>query len=236
MLLLTRLWLSFTFFFANYAPATSIAFGLHIDIEKRPASAVHHFAPDGDLPEQIKKLADEDLVRLGTLYLRDIRNIAPSAARVTDKMPSNFRFAGLIQLALPNARIIHTRRDPVDTCVSCFSTLFARGQTIAYELGELVGYYQTYERLMDHWRGVLPEGMMLEVSYENLVTDFEAQARRILAHCGLEWDEACLDFYKTKRAVKTASAGQVHRPLYSSSVGRRSWYGDLLRPLLDALS
>ena len=138
MLLLTRLWLSFTFFFANYAPATSIAFGLHIDIEKRPASAVHHFAPDGDLPEQIKKLADEDLVRLGTLYLRDIRNIAPTAARVTDKMPSNFRFAGLIQLALPNARIIHTRRDPVDTCVSCFSTLFARGQTIAYELGELV--------------------------------------------------------------------------------------------------
>ena len=159
-----------------------------------------------------------------------------AAARVTDKMPSNFQFAGLIQLALPNARIIHTRRDPVDTCVSCFSTLFARGQPFAYELGELGRYYRTYERLMDHWRGVLPEGVMLEVSYENLVTDFEAQARRILAHCGLEWDEACLAFYKTKRAVKTASAGQVHRPLYSSSVGRGSWYGELLRPLLDALN
>ena len=109
--------------------------------------------PHVGLPEQIKKLADEDLVRLGTLYLRDIRNIAPTAARVTDKMPSNFRFAGLIQLALPNARIIHTRRDPVDTCVSCFSTLFARGQPFAYELGELGRYYRTYERLMDHWRG-----------------------------------------------------------------------------------
>jgi hypothetical protein len=89
---------------------------------------------------------------------------------------------------------------------------------------------------MDHWRALLPEAVMIDVRYEDLITDFEPQARRILAHCGLEWDEGCLAFYKARRAVKTASAGQVHQPLYSSSVGRGSWYGDMLRPLLDALN
>jgi tetratricopeptide (TPR) repeat protein len=186
--------------------------------------------------EQIKTLTGEDLIRLGTRYLCGIRNIAPDAERVTDKALANFRFAGLIHLALPNARIIHTRRDPVDTCVSCFSTLFARGQPFAYELGELGRYYRAYERLMDHWRAVLPEGVMLEVRYEQLVADFEGQARRIVAHCGLAWDEACLAFYKTQRPVKSASAPQVYQPLYNTSVGRGSCYGDLLGPLLDALS
>jgi tetratricopeptide (TPR) repeat protein len=188
------------------------------------------------LPEKIRKIADDDLLRLATFYLRKLWNMAPNAERVTDKMPSNFRFAGLIHLALPNARIIHTRRDPIDTCVSCFSTLFAQSQAFTYELGELGRYYRAYEQLMNHWREVLPEGVMLEVRYEELVTDFEAQVRRILAHCGLEWHDACLAFYKAKRPVKTASAAQVHQPLYRSSVGRGSRYGDMLRPLIDALS
>ena len=186
--------------------------------------------------EQIGTFADEDLVRLGTQYLCGIQNVAPNAERMTDKMPSNFRFAGLIHLALPNARIIHTRRDPLDTCVSCFSTLFARGQPFAYELGELGRYYRAYEQLMDHWRAVLPDDVMLEVRYEELVADFGAQARRIIAHCGLAWDEACLAFDKTQRPVKSASAPQVYQPLYNTSVGRGSHYGNLVRPLLDALS
>jgi tetratricopeptide (TPR) repeat protein len=187
-------------------------------------------------PELIRTLAAEDLLRLGTQYLCGIENIAPSAERVTDKMLSNFRFAGLIHLALPNARIIHTRRDPVDTCVSCYSTLFARGQPFAYELGELGRYYRAYERMMDHWRRVLPDGVMLEVRYEELIADFERQARRVIAHCGLAWDEACLTFYKTQRPVRSASAAQVHQPLYNTSVGRGSHYGELLRPLLDTMS
>ena len=186
-------------------------------------------------PELTRTLADEELVRLGTRYLRGIQTMAPNAERVTDKMPSNFRFAGLIHLALPNARIIHTRRDPVDTCVSCFSTLFARGQPFAYELGELGHYYRAYERLMDHWQAVLPEGVMLEVRYEELVADLEGQARRLVAHCGLTWDEACLTFYRTQRPVKSVSATQVYQPLYNTSVGRGSCYGDLLQPLFDAL-
>ena len=186
-------------------------------------------------PEQIRTLADEDLVQLGTRYLCGIRNIAPNAERVTDKMPSNFRFAGLIHLALPNARIIHTRRDPIDTCVSCFSTLFARGQPFTYELGELGRFYRAYERLMDHWRAVLPEGVMLEVRYEELVADFEAQARRLVKHCGLPWDDTCLTFYKTERPVTSASAPQVYQPLYNTSVGRGRHYGELLQPLIHAL-
>jgi tetratricopeptide (TPR) repeat protein len=186
-------------------------------------------------PEAIKTLPAEDLFRLGTRYLRGIRGIAPNAERVTDKMPSNFRLVGLIHLALPNARIIHMRRDPVDTCVSCFSTLFAGGQPFAFELGELGRYYRAYERLMDYWRAVVPEGVMLEVRYEELVADFDRQARRIVAHCGLAWDEACLAFHQTVRPVKTASAAQVYQPLYDTSVGRGSCYGHFLRPLLDAL-
>jgi tetratricopeptide (TPR) repeat protein len=196
--------------------------------------ADQHSAPV-PLPELIRTLADEDLVRLGTRYLGGIRNIAPNAERVTDKAPSNFRFVGLIHLALPNARIIHTRRDPVDTCVSCFATLFTWGQPFAYELGELGRYYRAYQRLMDHWRAVLPEGVMLEVRYEELIADFEAQTRRIVAYCGLPWDEACLAFYKTQRPVRSASAPQVYQPLYNTSVGRGNYYGDSLRPLLDAL-
>jgi tetratricopeptide (TPR) repeat protein len=186
--------------------------------------------------EQVKTLSDEDLLRLGNRYVCRIRNMAPNADRVTDKAPSNFRFAGLIHLALPNARIIHARRDPIDTCVSCFSTLFSRGQSFAYDLSELGRYYRAYERLMDHWRATLPEGVMLEVSYEELVADFEEQARRIVAHCGLAWHEACLAFYKTQRPVKSASAPQVYQPLYTTSVGNGRWYGNLLQPLLDALS
>jgi tetratricopeptide (TPR) repeat protein len=183
----------------------------------------------------IRTFTQEDLLGLGTRYLSGIRGIAPNAERITDKMPSNFRFAGLIHLALPNARIIHSRRDPIDTCVSCFSTLFTGGQPFAFELGELGRYYRAYERLMDHWRNVLPEGVMLEVRYEEVVNDFERQARRIVAHCGLTWNDACLAFYRTQRPIKTASAAQVYQPLYNSSVGRGDRYGDLLRPLLDEL-
>jgi tetratricopeptide (TPR) repeat protein len=208
----------------------------------RQIEAIAHFRkalvirPDYAYAHANLGLALESLGRIEEATRAFEKAIKHDADCVTDKMPSNFRFAGLIHLALPNARIIHTRRNPVDTCVSCFSTLFARGQPFAYELGELGRYYRAYERLMDHWRAVLPEGVMFEVRYEELVADFEGQARRIVAHCGLAWDEACLAFNKTQRPVKSASAPQVYQPLYIASVGRGSCYGDLLRPLLDALS
>ena len=187
-----------------------------------------------DYPERVPELSGAVLRAIGAGYVDRLRRRAPTARRITDKMPTNWWLTGLIHLALPNARIIHTRRDAVDTCVSCFTTLFL-GQDWSYELGELARHYRAYAATMAHWRAVLPAGVMLEIDYENVVADLEGQARRILAHCDLEWNEACLDFHRVRRPVKTASAAEVHRPIYQSSVGRWRRYGESLRPLLDAL-
>ncbi|HTW28448.1 MAG TPA: sulfotransferase [Acetobacteraceae bacterium] len=186
-------------------------------------------------PAAVWTLTDADFRRMGADYIAALRPFAPEALRITDKMPGNFLFAGLIRLILPNARIIHTRRDPVDTCLSCFSKLFAGEQAFAYDLAELGRYCAAYRRLMAHWRAVLPDDVMIEIDYESLVADFETQARRIVAHCGLDWDPACLEFYKTDRPVHTASMTQVRQPIYRSSVGRWRPEESLLRPLLHAL-
>ena len=187
-------------------------------------------------PEVVPTLAPEQLTQIGKHYIAEIRKSAPTSNRITDKMPGNFRFIGFIHLALPNARIIHTRRNPIDTCLSNFSLLFPENhQPHTYQLGELGRYYRAYEQLMEHWRAVLPPNAMIEVQYEDVVADLENQARRIIAHCGLEWDDACLGFHTSPRPVWTASATQVRRPLYSTSVGRWLPYKDMLRPLLEAL-
>ena len=153
-------------------------------------------------------MGGEQLRELGASYVAAIRDLAPKAERITDKMPLNFRFAGLIHLALPHARIIHVRRDPIDTCLSCFSKLFAGDQPYSYDLAELGRFYRYYEALMEHWRRVLPPGVMLEVQYEEVTDDLEGQARRLVAHCGLEWDDACLSFHQTQRPVQTAQCGR----------------------------
>jgi hypothetical protein len=176
----------------------------------------------------------EHLYRLGGDYLKAIRRLAPEAERITDKMPSNFALAGLIHLALPNARIIHVCRDPRDTAFSCFSILFARGHEFSYDLSELGRYFRAYRRLVDHWRELMPE-TMLEVHYEQVVGDLERQARRIIAHCGLEWDDACLAFHQTARSIRTASANQVRQPIYTHSIGRWQPYEEALQPLLQFL-
>ncbi|HET9031040.1 MAG TPA: sulfotransferase [Candidatus Aquilonibacter sp.] len=174
---------------------------------------------------------------LAQRYVRALSELAtPLTQRVTDKMPGNFMHAGLISMTLPRARLIHVRRDPLDTCWSCFSTRFTEKSMIwSSDIGTLGRYYRAYEKIMQHWRDALPPGFMLEVQYEELVADFEMQARRIIAYCGLEWDDRCLEFHKTQRPVHTASVSQVRKPLYSTSVGRSRAYGELLRPLADAL-
>ncbi len=186
-------------------------------------------------PAQITDLSTTHLRALGASYLEHILPLAPTAQRITDKLPGNFKFLGLIHLALPNARIIHTRRNPIDTCLSCFSILFRDDQPFTYDLAELGHYYRAYAALMDHWRRSLPTGVLLEVQYEDVVADIEQQARRIIAHCGLEWDDACLAFHQTQRAVRTASHAQVRQPIYASAVGRWRAYGKMLKPLFDAL-
>jgi len=186
--------------------------------------------------ELVPDLPGERLGEIGARYLDSVRALAPDARRITDKLLGNYRMAGLIHLALPGARIIHARRDPLDTCLSCFERLFfGSHQAFTYDLAELGRYYRAYEALMAHWREVLPEGVMLDVHYEELVDDFEPQARRIVAHCGLDWDASCLAFHKTERAVQTASAVQVREPLYRSSIGRWQGVAHLLKPLLDEL-
>lgn len=193
---------------------------------------------DSDIPysEIIPAPDPASLKRIGARYLRKIKRRSPGRAlRITDKMPSNFLFIGYIHLALPNARIIHTIRDPIDTCVSCFSTLFTENQNHTYHLAELGRYYRRYQALMAHWHSVLPPGRILDVHYEDVVGDLEGQSRRIISHCGLEWDNRCLTFYRTDRSVRTASAAQVRQPIYSDAIGRGRAYQPYLGPLVAAL-
>jgi tetratricopeptide (TPR) repeat protein len=191
--------------------------------------------PESSFPEAVAEFTPEQFRELAAAYLARLTRAGPRAARITDKALANFCAAGLIHLALPNARIIHTCRDPIDTCLSCFSLFFSGDQPFTFDLGELGRYCAGYHTLMAHWREVLPPGIMLDIEYEGLVDDFEPQARRIIAHCGLEWDDACLAFHKTERAVRTASVVQVRQPIYRSSVGRWRPDTDTLRPLLDGL-
>jgi len=149
-------------------------------------------------------------------------------------MLSNFRYVGLIRLALPNARIIHMCRDPIDTCMSCFSIQF-KALPFTYDLGELGRHYSAYARLMAHWQSILPPGAMLKVQYEHLVENFESEARRIITHCGLEWDDACLRFHETTRPVRTASVVQVRQPIYRHAVRRWRPEAEILRPLIEGL-
>jgi tetratricopeptide (TPR) repeat protein len=174
--------------------------------------------------------------RLGQAYLASLPTPAEGKTRITDKMPTHFAYIGLIRLILPAARIIHTMRDPVDTCVSCFSKLFTSGAPFTYDLAELGRYYRGYHELMTHWRSVLPAGAMLDVSYEDVVDNLEEQARRLIDYCGLPWDDRCLKFHETNRPIATASNVEVRRPLYRSSVARWRRYEAYLQPLLSELA
>ncbi len=184
------------------------------------------------------RLEAADFAALGGRYLDLIGADAAEVRHVVDKLPSNFLYAGLIALILPRARMIHCRRDPLDTCLSCYSLLFTRGHEYAYDLDELGRFYGLYRRLMTHWRKVLPASVMLDFDYEALIAEPEAQIRRLLAFCGLPWDEACLRFHETPRRVSSSSLTQVRSPLYSSSVGRaqdfRAWLGPLETALAQA--
>ena len=149
-------------------------------------------------------------------------------------MPANAMFVGFVPLVLPNARIIHTRRHPVETCLSCYRLMFGDGQEWSYDLRELGRYYRRYNALMQHWREQFP-GLMLEVRYEDVIADFEGQARRITEYLGLAWDDACLKFHETERPVRTASASQVRKPIYATSTNRWRKYEKYLGPLLEEL-
>jgi tetratricopeptide (TPR) repeat protein len=186
-------------------------------------------------PGGLARRTTDFFVELGRRYSAAATTAASATRRLTDKLLRNFAYCGLIYLSLPNARIIHTRRDPMDTCLSCFSKLFVGSHPYTYDLAELGRYYRAYQHLMAHWRCVLPQGVMIDVDYEDVVRDTVGQTRRLLDHCGLAWEDSCLAFHLSKRPVRTASATQVRQPIYETSIGRWRPSEELLRPLTEAL-
>ena len=190
------------------------------------------------LDEQtLERGVEVDFAALGAEYVASTRPLTGSKPRFVDKMPLNFFYIGFIHFALPEAKIICLRRGPLDTCLSNFRQMFAVGfsyYNYAYDLEDIARYYAMFDRLMSHWADVLP-GKVLQVAYEDLVRDQEAQTRRLLQFCGLDWEPRCLDFQDNAAPVATASAVQVRERLYDTSIGRWRRYADKLRPLIAQL-
>jgi hypothetical protein len=171
---------------------------------------------------------------LGKQYLDATQRYRKGASRFTDKMPNNFSMVGLLALILPNAKIINARRHPLDSCMGSYKQLFYRGQSFTYDLVELGEYYLDYQRIMDHWHKVLP-GRVLDVQYENMVANQDDETRRLIEFCDLPWEDACLRFYETDRAVNTASSEQVRQPIYSKSINSWRRFESHLGPLVEVL-
>ena len=197
--------------------------------------------PRKEYPETAKLLDEEEAGALGRRYLETTRRYRTDKPFFIDKMPNNFPSIGLLDLILPNARVIDARRHPLDSCLGSYKQLFFKGQSFTYEQFELGHYYLQYRRMMDHWNEVLP-GKVLEVNYEDMVNDQETQTRRLLAYCGLPWEDQCLRFYETDRAINTASSEQVRQPIYRGALNFWRNYEphlgeliEMLEPLLRAL-
>ena len=191
-------------------------------------------AGDAPLPAAAAALEREDVEAAARDYLDYVGARSGGAARTTDKLPENYHHLGLIAAMFPNARIVHVRRDPMDVCVSNYLVRFQWGHAWSYDFDSLAHEYRAYERLMGHWRTVLPTPVH-EQSYESLVVSLESESRRLVEFCGLDWDERCLDFHLTERSVHTASGWQVRQPIYRRSVERWRNYERHLGPLREAL-
>jgi hypothetical protein len=185
-------------------------------------------------PGVLAGLKADELRGFGERYLADTRVYRHGKPRFIDKMPNNFRHLGLIHLILPNARIIDARREAMACCFSNFKQLFASGQEFTYSFEDIAHYYRSYVHLMSHWDAVLP-GKVLRVQHEELVADLEGNVRRILEFCGLDFEPACLEFYKTSRSVRTASSEQVRQPIYREGLDQWRNFEPWLGPLREAL-
>jgi hypothetical protein len=189
---------------------------------------------DAARQELIDTAVKLDVTALGSDYLRRTRPRTGHTPRFTDKLPINYLYAGLIARALPQARIVHVTRDPVATCYGIYKVLFEQGYPFSYDLIELADYYAGYRRLMDHWHASLP-GRIIDFSYEALVADPATQVARLLQSVGLSWQSECLRFHSNPAPVATASAAQVRRPIYSSSIALWRHYERELQPLITRL-
>jgi len=200
----------------------------------RVVSTINHQRLQGDVYPFALRHYGKDLAKLGDQYIESTARFRKGSPFFTDKMPNNFASIGLIALILPDAKIVNARRHPLDSCMGSYKQLFYRGQSFTYDLVELGEYYLEYQRLMDHWHEILP-GKVLDVQYENMVADQENQTRRLIEHCALPWEDGCLRFYETDRAVITASSEQVRQPIYSKSVNSWRRFESHLGPLIEVL-
>ena len=184
----------------------------------------------------ITQLTDDDFAALGKQYLELTWTLAPDKAFIVDKMPSNCFYIGMIHRMLPEAKIIHAIRDPMDSCFSCFTHLFKSSMLFAYDLKALGDYYLLYAKVMQHWQSVLPPARVFDLPYEQMVEDHKTLTKELLNYIGLPWDPNCLNFYNNNRIVKTASLTQVRKPIYKSSVKRWQHFAKELQPLLDIVN
>ncbi len=184
--------------------------------------------------ELVTRSAKVDFAALGKEYLRRARAVVPQGRRLIDKMPLNYLSCGLIRRALPNAKIVHLTRHPMAVGYAMYKTLFKDGYPFSYDLGDIARYYIGYRRLMAHWHAVMP-AVIHEIAYEDLVTDQLGTTRELLRYCELEWQDACLNFHRNSAASTTASASQIRRPIYDSSVSQWRHYATQLASLRDQL-
>jgi tetratricopeptide (TPR) repeat protein len=189
-----------------------------------------------EYPGAVRELRSQDFRAFGRQYIEETQVYRTSGkSRFTDKLPNNFSHVGFVHLILPNAKIINARRHPLDSLLGSYKQLFGKGQNFTYDAHELGLYYRQYHEIMKHWHRVLP-GKVLDVHYEETVGDLERQVRRILAHCGLPFEEACLRFHETERPVKTASSEQVRQPIYTRALGTWRRYERHLGPWQEELA
>jgi tetratricopeptide (TPR) repeat protein len=203
----------------------------------RVATSLSRNRADGiNYPEAVRELGAGHLQTLGQQYLElAAMHRTEGKPRFIDKMPNNFPAVGFLHLILPNAKIVDARRHPLDACLSCYRQLFAKGQTFTYDLIDIGEYFLEYERMMDHWHSVLP-GKLITLQYEEIVRNFDVEVRRLLEHCELPFEEACLRFYETERPVRTASSEQVRQPIHDRSIGFYRNYEERLHELKEVLA
>ena len=177
--------------------------------------------------DDISSLNNDDLKIIGTKYLEKVKDISNNSKFVTDKLPINFKWIGFIKLILPNAKILHCCRNPRDNCFSIFKNFFSYNINFAYSLNEIAGYYELYLDLMDHWKITLPN-FIHDVTYENVILNNEKEIKKLIKLCGLTWDDKCLEFYKNKKPIKTASDIQARSKIYNTSINSwKNYEGDL---------
>lgn len=199
------------------------------------ALATHGATKELTYPESARRWKHKHIHSIGRAYLRSIDALNDIAPHVTEKLPGNFLYLGAIHAIFPQARIIHCRRDPIDTCLGNYRQLFTSGQYFSYSQDDLVRYYKAYARLMKHWHSALGDCIM-DIQYEQLVDAPEPTARKIVAHCGLDWEDACIDVRKASRPVRTASATQIRDGIHSGYVERWRKFENHIQPLIEGLS